>query len=462
MSILLYDDIAAIATPPGEGGISIVRLSGYNVISKANKIFKAYKKERELTNQAAYTLTLGWIIDEEGNILDEVLVTIMRSPHSYTGEDVVEINCHGGSIPARRCLEEVLKTGLRLAEPGEFTKRAFLNGRLDVSQAEAVIEIIRSKTDKGLKLALNQLTGKNSLIFNRLEDDLIRVNAMVEASLDFPDDVGDLDTAEALGLINNVLINIDKLLLAGERANIYREGIDIAICGKPNVGKSSLLNALLKKEKAIVTNIPGTTRDVIEDFINIKGIPVRLRDTAGIRLTDDLVERIGVERSRQVILDAELVIFILDVETGITVEDKEIFKAIDNNNVIVLVNKEDVEAKRITDGELTDLFGDTKIIRGSVKEDIGLEELEKTIEDLVLSGDVLYDNEEIMINLRQKNALLKAKKYLTDTLVLIEDLPLDCIGVDVWGALEAIGEITGKSLKEEVIDRIFTEFCIGK
>lgn len=459
---MFFDDIAAISTPPGEGGIAIVRLSGTEVILKVNSIFKPYKKEVDLREKSGFTLTLGWIIDAEGNIVDEVLVSIMKNPHSYTGEDVVEINCHGGSIPARRCLEEVLKTGVRIAEPGEFTKRAFLNGRLDVSQAEAVIEVIRSKTDKGLMLAVNQLTGKNSLIFNHLEDELIRVNAMVEASLDFPDDVGDLDINEAKMLINNILINIDKLLRAGERAEIYREGINVAICGKPNVGKSSLLNALLRKDKAIVTDIPGTTRDVIEDFINIKGIPVKLRDTAGIRVTDDVVEKIGVEKSRQVIKEAQLVIFILDVETGITTEDVEIFNSIDNKNIIILVNKEDIEEKKITEAELVELFGDSIVIRGSVKEDIGLEELEKTIEDLVLSGAAQNDDLQVMINMRQKNALLKAKKYLEDTLKVLGTAPLDCIGVDTWGALEAIGEITGKSLKEEVIDRIFTDFCIGK
>ncbi len=462
MSNLFYEDIAAISTPPGEAGIAIVRLSGDKVIKKINSIFRPFRKKVNLLDKPGFTMTLGWLVDDEDNVIDEVLVTIMRKPHSYTGEDVVEINCHGGTLPARRCLEEVLKTGINLAEPGEFTKRAFLNGRLDINQAEAVIEVIRSKTDKGLQLAVTQLVGRSSEIFTELEDELISLNAMVEASLDFPDDVGDLDLGAAKDLLNGVILKIDKLLKAGARAEIYREGINVAICGKPNVGKSSLLNALLRKDKAIVTDVPGTTRDVIEDYINVRGIPVKLMDTAGIRATEDLVEKIGVERSHHVIQEAELVIFVLDIAAGITVEDIDIFRKIDNKNIIILVNKEDIEEKRITEAQLQEAFPGFKIIRGSVKAEVGLDELEETMESLVLEGKVKSDDMELMINLRQKNALLKAKKYLEDTLNVIDDVSLDCIGVDVWGALEAIGEITGKSLKEDVIDRIFQDFCIGK
>ncbi len=459
---MLYDDIAAISTPPGEAGIAILRLSGSNVITKVNNIFKPYRKGVNLQEKPSFTMSLGWIMDEKNNMIDEVIISVMRSPRSYTGEDVVEINCHGGSLPARRCLEEALKTGIRLAEPGEFTKRAFLNGRLDLSQAEAVMELITSKTNKGLSLAVKQLSGKNSIIFNQLEDDLITVNAMVEASLDFPDDVGDLDVEEARNLINEILLKIDQLLIAGERADIYRQGINVAICGKPNVGKSSLLNALLRKDKAIVTDIPGTTRDVIEDYINVRGIPVKLMDTAGIRVTEDLVEKIGVEKSRQVIKDAELVIFILDIETGITAEDINIFRSIENLNIIILVNKEDIEEKRISEEELENIFAGFPIIRASVKEEVGLEELENTMENLVLTGKAKNHDMELMINLRQKNALLKAKGFLEDTIAVIDAAPLDCLGVDIWGALEAIGEITGKALKEDVIERIFRDFCIGK
>ncbi|HZK42855.1 MAG TPA: tRNA uridine-5-carboxymethylaminomethyl(34) synthesis GTPase MnmE [Syntrophomonadaceae bacterium] len=459
---MYYDDIVAISTPPGEGGIAIIRLSGSDVISKVDSIFRPYKLNVDIKEKPSFTLTLGWIIDESSDIIDEVLVSIMRGPNSYTGEDVIEINCHGGTLPAKRCLEEVLKTGARIAEPGEFTKRAFLNGRLDVSQAEAVIEIIRSKTNKGLKLAVKQLTGKNSELINRLEDQLIELNAMVEASLDFPDDVGDLDISAASEIISKAIEQIDKLLVAAKRAEIYRDGIKVVICGKPNVGKSSLLNVLLRKDRAIVTNIPGTTRDVIEDYINIRGIPVKLMDTAGIRLTDDFVEKIGVERSREVIEEADLVVFVLDVETGITEEDLAIFQDIENSNVIILVNKEDLEEKRISDLDLQGDLAKFHIIRGSIKDEVGLDELETTMENMILSGEVESDEMELMINLRQKNSLLQAKKHLEDTLGSIDILPLDCISIDVWGALEALGEITGKNLKEDVLERIFSNFCIGK
>ena len=455
------DDIAAISTPPGEGGIAIIRLSGSEVIEKANRVFKPRRPGVDLTQKEGYSLTLGWIVDGE-EIIDETLVSIMRAPRSYTGEDVVEINCHGGTLPARRCLETVLKTGVRIAEPGEFTRRAFLNGRLDASQAEAVIEIIRAKTDKGLSLALKQLSGKNSNYLHELEDSLISINAMVEASLDFPDEVGEPDYGEVKSMFASIIGKIDQILAAGKRAEIYREGISIAICGKPNVGKSSLLNALLKKDKAIVTNIPGTTRDIVEDFINVRGIPVRLMDTAGIRATEDVVERIGVERSQEVIQAADLVIFLLDIETGITEEDLAVYENIENRHVIVLVNKEDLEEKRISEAQLEDLFKEVKVIRGSVKEDIGLEELEASIENMVLSGEVQADDMEIMLNMRQKQALLKARKHIEDALFALEDVPLDCLGVDIWGALESLGEITGKNLKEEVLDRIFHDFCIGK
>jgi tRNA modification GTPase len=459
---MFNDDIAAVTTPPGEGGIAIIRASGNQVIEKIDSIFKSFRPGISLKEKKGYTLTLGWIIDENNEIADEVLIGIMKTPHSYTAEDVVEINCHGGSLPARRCLEIVLSTGVRLAQPGEFTRRAFLNGRLDVCQAEAVIDVIRSKTDKSLKLAMNQVTGENSKYIYLLEDKLIRINAMVEASLDFPDDVGDLDYDEAKEILDQSLNIINQLLKAGKRAEVYREGINVAICGKPNVGKSSLLNILIKKDKAIVTSIPGTTRDVVEEYINIRGIPVKIMDTAGIRNTEDIVENIGIEKSKEVIKKADLVIFILDIERGINKEDLAIYDNIENQNIIVLVNKDDLEEKNISEKELKDLFKGIKVVKGSVKENVGIEELETSIEEKVFSGEVDSDDIEIMINLRHKNALIDAKKYLTSAINSIDRVPLDCMGVDILGALESVGEITGKNLKEEVIDRIFKDFCIGK
>ncbi|MDD3852417.1 MAG: tRNA uridine-5-carboxymethylaminomethyl(34) synthesis GTPase MnmE [Syntrophomonadaceae bacterium] len=459
---MLYDDIAAIATPPGEGGIAIIRLSGNKVIDKVQKVFKPFREQIRLDERPGHTLTLGWIMDERDELIDEVLVSIMRSPHSYTTEDAVEINCHGGTLPARQILRRMMEMEIRLAEPGEFTRRAYLNGRLDISQAEAVIELIRAKSDQARRLALRQLDGYNSRQINQLEEQLIHINALVEACLDFPDDVGEPDYQAVEELLTNIIGQIEQIIAAGKRAEVYREGINVVICGKPNVGKSSLLNALLRKEKAIVTDIPGTTRDVIKDYLNVKGIPVKLMDTAGIRTTHDLVERIGVDRSREVISEADLVIFLVDFESGITEEDLEIFHSIENQHIIILVNKEDLEEKNISGEELLQYFPGVKVIRGSAKEDIGLQELEDSIEAMVLSENLSANDMEIMLNLRQLAIIEKARQHLQDARHNLTTMPLDCLAVDIWGALESLGEISGKNLKEEVLDRIFSEFCIGK
>lgn len=459
---MLNDMIAAIATPPGEGGIAIIRLSGEGVIKLVKEIFIPFQMGVDLEKKAGYTITLGWIIDDGQERIDEVLVSLMRAPHSYTGEDVIEINCHGGGLPSRRCMEVLLNKGVRLAEPGEFTRRAFLNGRLDISQAEAVIDIIRARTDKGLQLAMQQLQGGISRYIKRLEDMLIRVNAQVEASMDFPDEVGDPDYKEVSAVLNEALGIIDRLLAAGARGEVYREGISIAICGKPNVGKSSLLNALVKKDRAIVSEIPGTTRDVIEDYINVRGIPVKLMDTAGIRETGDLVEQMGVKKSQQAIEEAQLTLLLLDVEAGLSEEDMAIYKKIVNKNPLILVNKEDLEEKNISSQQLEEFFKNATIIRGSVREDIGLDELEAAIETRVRSGPVNVDDLEMMINVRQKNSLLAARRHVEELLASLGKSSLDCLGVDLAGALAYLGEISGRSLQEEVMERIFHDFCIGK
>lgn len=458
----MYQDIAAISTPPGEGGIAIIRLSGSGVIDKAAQIFRPRRNQIDIRKKEGYSLTLGWIMDADSEAVDEVLLALMRAPHSYTGEDVVEIHCHGGILPARRCLEVVLHQGVRIAEPGEFTRRAFLNGRLDASQAEAVIELIRAKSDKSMKLALKQLGGRNSQYIHTLEDRLLELNAMVEASLDFPEEVGDLEYNRAQAIMLESMEVIARLIRGGKRADVYREGISIAICGKPNVGKSSLLNTLLRKDRAIVTSIPGTTRDVIEEQLIIKGIPIRLMDTAGIHITSDVVEKIGVEKTQVVIAEADLVLFLLDAGDGITDDDLDIYRKIENRNLIILVNKEDLEEKHITSKELEQYFPQIKVIKVSAKGEQGIEEVEDSIEEMVLGGKLQSDDLEIMINLRQRESLLRARQYLQDALQELNQVPLDCLGVDIWGALEALGEITGKNLREEVLDRMFSDFCIGK
>lgn len=457
---MLNDDIAALSTPPGEGGIGIIRLSGPGILARVDRIFMPFGA-KPLNQRPGFTLSLGWIIDQDGSKIDQVLLGMMRAPHSYTGEDVIEINCHGGSMPVRRCLQRCLAAGMRVAEPGEFTKRAFLNGRLELSQAEAVVDIIRAKTERGLKLAMQQLEGSLSYL-ETIEDQLLNLNAMVEASLDFPEEVGDVDYEEAAAILTRVLTDMDQIIAAGRRNEIYRDGVKVVICGKPNVGKSSLLNALTKKDKAIVTEMPGTTRDVVEDFINIRGIPVKIMDTAGIRLTDDFVEKIGVEKSKAVIEQADLILFMLDLADGISQDDLDIYQTLNRDRLIILVNKEDIDRKSISAEQLADLFPEVKLIRTSMINDTGLDELEKTIEEMVLYGSLPADGMDIMINLRQKNAMLRSREQVENALQNLGQVTPDCLGVDIWGALETLGEVSGKTLKEEVIDRIFRDFCIGK
>jgi tRNA modification GTPase len=459
---MINDIIVAVSTPPGEGAIGIIRLSGEGVIEKVAKIFNPYNERLALTERRNFTLALGWIVAANGDRVDEVLIGIMRAPHSYTGEDVVEINCHGGSVALRACLQRCLDQGVRLAEPGEFTKRAFLNDRLDLDQAEAVLDIIRAKTERGLQLAVKQLAGRQGRFIAELEEKLLGLNARVDASLDFPEEVGELDQDQTRLILRETIDEIDRLLEAGRRVEVYREGIDLAIVGKPNVGKSSLLNALARKEKAIVTEIPGTTRDIVEEYINVRGIPVKLMDTAGIRATEDLVEKIGVEKAKELISQADLVVLVLDFGTGIAAEDMEIFQSIPAAKRLVLVNKEDIARKAISEAELVEKFASSNIIRASVKEDYGLDELESAIEELLLQGSSSADGLEIMINMRQKNALQKCRAHAENAWHELGQVPLDCLGVDIWGALECLGELSGRSLKDEIIDRIFHDFCIGK
>ncbi len=458
----ILNDIAALATPPGEGGIAIIRMSGENVVKIIGQIFKPYQAGVRIEEKSGYSLTLGWIVDDNGDKIDEVLLGLMLKPKSYTGEDVVEINCHGGILPARRCLQLILSKSVRIAEAGEFTRRAFLNGRLDVSQAEAVIDIIRAKTEKALSLAMRQLGGQVRTQINQLEEDLVGIQAMLEASIDFPDDVGEPEYKTIAGMIKTQIKALEKIQRAGQRGEIYREGITVAIGGKPNVGKSSLLNLLLKKDKAIVTHIPGTTRDIIEDYISIRGIPVKIMDTAGIRETDDLVERIGVEKSRRAIKEADIVIFLLDFGAGLSEEDDQIFRSVVQSNLIIMVNKDDLQDKKIDKDDLQRKFAGYKLILGSVKEERGLEELEKTIEEIALSGKTGLDDLEFMLNLRQKEALEKAMINMQVIMNNLGEVSIDCLAVDLWGVLESLGEISGRNIKEEVLDRVFKEFCIGK
>lgn len=456
------DTIAAISTAVGEAGIGIVRLSGKESINIANNVFKGVKG-RELLEAGNKKLAYGHIIDENGKVIDEVLIAKMEEPYTYTRENMVEIYCHGGIISVRKILELLLRTGARLAEAGEFTKRAFLNGRLDLSQAEAVIDIINSKTDRSLEVSVNQLEGGLSQKVSDIRDILLSMMAHIEASIDFPED--DVEEIALETLKENALDvkgQIEALLATSSRGKILRDGIKTVILGKPNVGKSSLLNAILNENRAIVTDIPGTTRDIIEEFVNLDGIPLKIIDTAGIRDTDDVVEKIGVDRARESIKDADLIIGLFDASRPLEEEDFEIIDLINNNNSIVLLNKTDLK-EEFTTKDLEAKMPGKKIIKSAIIKSLGVEELVQEIKSLFYSGEVDMDSDVVVTNIRHKNQLEKALK---DILSALEDInmfvPLDCIEVSIKDCFNNLGEISGDTIGEDVLDRVFKQFCIGK
>ena len=461
---MLGDTIAAVATPLGEGGVGIIRLSGWAALEVAERLFKA-KYARNWRARRNYRLHYGHIVDPEtGSTVDEVLLAVMRAPHSYTREDVVEIHAHGGIVPLRRILELCIAGGARLAEAGEFTKRAFLNGRLDLVQAEAVLDVIRSKTGDGLKLAVDQLGGRLSREIAVFKNELVQMLAEIEASIDFPEeDVPESTLSEIIRRLRHLAEAAGELLAGADAGRIYREGLATVIVGKPNVGKSSLLNALLRENRAIVTEIPGTTRDVIEEIVNIRGIPIRLLDTAGLRETQDTIERIGVERSRQAVALADLVILVLDAESGIEDEDRRVAELVSGKRVLAVVNKTDLAPDDVDEAQVTELTGAETVIQTAVTEGRGLDALENAIADLVLGGRVTRGDTLLITNERHKEALIRARTHLREAVETLEqELPLEISAVDIRVALEAFGEITGSTVTEDILDRIFSDFCLGK
>jgi tRNA modification GTPase len=456
------DTIAAIATPLGEGGIGIVRVSGPGALEIAKSIFRA--KNKSWTTAGSHRIFYGHVVDREGQVVDEVLLSYMQAPHTYTREDVVEINCHGGIVPLRRVLELVLGCGARLAEAGEFSKRAFLNGRLDLAQAESVIDIIRARTETGLKLAVSQLRGDLSRKIFSLQDKLLGLLAQLEAVVDFPEEgLEESAAAEILASSQELLKEVEQLIKGAETGKIYREGISTVIIGRPNVGKSSLLNALLREDRAIVTEIPGTTRDIIEEIINIKGIPLKIIDTAGLRETDDEVEKIGVAKTRDNINRADLVLMVLDAARGLADEDRSIIESISGRKSIILLNKVDVEVINIDESEVRRLAPDCPLLWISAEQGTGLAELEDTIVDMVLGGQATSSDTLLVASVRHKQALEKAASHLLEVINGInERLPLDMVSIDLRSAWEQLGEITGTTSTEELLDRIFADFCIGK
>ncbi|MGL4654981.1 MAG: tRNA uridine-5-carboxymethylaminomethyl(34) synthesis GTPase MnmE [Sarcina sp.] len=455
-----FDTIAAIATALGEGGIAIIRVSGDKSLEIVDKVFKAVNG-KDMFSMKPYTMRYGHILDTNKEAIDEVIVSFMKGPKSFTAEDTVEINCHGGVISTNAVLQEVIKAGARLAEPGEFTKRAFLNGRIDLSQAEAVMDIITAKTELSMKSAMRQSEGRLSTEINRLRQETLDVLALIEYAVDFTEDEEEVDPSINVDVkagVEKLIAEVDSLIKSADEGKLIREGLSVAIVGKPNVGKSSLLNVLLNEKRAIVTDIAGTTRDVIEEYINLDGIPVRIIDTAGIRETEDVVEKIGVERSKAKIDEADLVIFMLDTSRALDEEDMEIISYIKDKKYIVLLNKVDLERK-IDDSVIADL---TNKIEISAKEAIGIDVLKAKIKELFFSGSI--DTESLMVtNTRHKQALYRAIENLENGLDGINRNEfLDLVSIYVMSALKALGEITGAEVEEDLVTKIFMEFCCGK
>ena len=449
--------IAGIATSASLTSISVIRISGEEALDSVSNVFKGVN-DRSIENITPFTIRYGHIMEEDGHTIDEVLVSYFKGPKSYTGEDVIEISCHGGPLPVRRILEKILSQGIRLAEPGEFTKRAFLNGRIALSQAEAVMDIIQSRTDAALRSANDQSRGKLSGQIRDLRDRLMNVMAEIEVTLDFPDDEldrsSDLKLADKLKAVHSEVLT---LIVSAEKGKLLREGLNVVIAGKPNVGKSSLLNALLNEQRAIVTEIPGTTRDVIEEFINLDGIPLRLTDTAGIRETADIVESIGVERSRQSIDSADLVILVLDQSQPMTTEDHELIELTNGRRRILLLNKEDLPKAWEASDELKE---EAQVI--SALNHYGLDQLKDRIQEITALGDAGFD-ETMVTSARHQEALQKSSQALQEAVEAIASgIPMDIVTIDVNSAWQALGEITGDTLQDDLVDRIFSGFCIGK
>ncbi|MBE3569480.1 MAG: tRNA uridine-5-carboxymethylaminomethyl(34) synthesis GTPase MnmE [Bacillales bacterium] len=458
------DTIAAISTPLGEGAIAIVRLSGPDAVSIADRVFHS-PSGKKLADVPTHTIHYGQLHDPQtGNVVEEVMVSVMRAPKTFTREDVVEINCHGGLVSVNRVLQLVLNSGARMAEPGEFTKRAFLNGRIDLSQAEAVMDLIRAKTDKAMNVALNQMEGRLSKLIRKLRQEILEVLAQVEVNIDYPeyDDVEDMTHEMLLKKSLYVKQEIEKLLRTSQQGKILREGLSTVIIGRPNVGKSSLLNALVHENKAIVTNIPGTTRDVIEEYVNVRGVPLRLVDTAGIRETEDIVERIGVERSRQVLKEADLILLVLNYSEELTAEDEKLFEAAEGMDVIVIVNKTDLPQK-INMKQVHKLAKNYKIVTTSLLEEQGIDELEEAIASLFFEGSIESQDATYVSNSRHIALLNQALKAINDAIAGVEaSMPVDMVQIDLTRTWELLGEIIGDSVHESLINQLFSQFCLGK
>mgnify|MGYP000070744043 CR=1 FL=1 len=459
----LEDTIAAVATAPGEAAIGVIKISGPRALEIADAVFRARSGVR-LVNCPGFTVHYGVVWDaERGEAVDEALATVMRAPRSYTREDVVELSCHGGPVPVSRVLQLVLSQGARLAEPGEFTRRAFLRGRIDLIQAEATLDLVRARTEESGRAAMEQLGGQLSAEIRQLRRALIEVLAEVEARLDFPDEVGPLQVDQLRERVAGVRRVAEELLATAKAGRILREGMRVAIVGRPNVGKSSLLNALVREARAIVTEVPGTTRDVIEEWINVRGIPVALADTAGLRDTQDPVEAEGVRRALCAVDRADLVVLVLDDSAGIQPEDVRIAKWLAGRQSIAVVNKIDLGCDQITGEAVQDLLPGARVVRVSALRGWGIQDLETTIAQLAWDGVVVSRHKPLVTNIRHQEALRQAVEHLSRADAgLAEGIPAELISIDLREAWECLGEMVGESVSEDVLDEIFRQFCVGK
>ncbi|MDU6096705.1 MAG: tRNA uridine-5-carboxymethylaminomethyl(34) synthesis GTPase MnmE [Staphylococcus epidermidis] len=436
-----FDTITSISTPMGEGA------------------------KKKLSEVETHTINYGHIIDPETDeTVEEVMVSVLRAPKTFTREDIIEINCHGGILTINRILELTMTYGARMAEPGEYTKRAFLNGRIDLSQAEAVMDFIRSKTDRASKVAMNQIEGRLSDLIKKQRQSILEILAQVEVNIDYPeyDDVEDATTDFLLEQSKRIKEEINRLLETGAQGKIMREGLSTVIVGRPNVGKSSMLNNLIQDNKAIVTEVAGTTRDVLEEYVNVRGVPLRLVDTAGIRDTEDIVEKIGVERSRKALSEADLILFVLNNNEPLTEDDQTLFEVIKNEDVIVIINKTDLE-QRLDVSELREMIGDMPLIQTSMLKQEGIDELEIQIKDLFFGGEVQNQDMTYVSNSRHISLLKQARQSIQDAIDAAESgIPMDMVQIDLTRTWEILGEIIGESASDELIDQLFSQFCLGK
>lgn len=458
-----FDTIAAISTPPGEGGIGIVRVSGEDALTIIDRLYQM--NEKKLSRMDSHTVHYGHIVDPKKNqVIDEVMVSVLKGPKTYTREDIVEINTHGGMLVTNQVLQAVLSQGARLAQPGEFTKRAFLNGRIDLSQAEAVMDVIESKTEASKSNAFSQLSGDLSEVVENLRREILNVLAQVEVNIDYPeyDEVEEMTSSLLMNKAEELLTEITSILSTAQQGRILREGLKTTIIGRPNVGKSSLLNRLLGEDKAIVTDIEGTTRDIVEDYVNVRGVPLKLIDTAGIRETEDTVEKIGVERSRQAIEESDLILFVIDQSQALNETDNELLKLTEEEQRIIVLNKSDLEPVVSLD-EIEGLVGGSPVIATSMMDKSGIDDLENAIAQLFFQGETIEKDANYISNTRHIALLNETRQSLEDVINgLNMGMPVDLVQIDMTHAWETLGEITGDTMQDELLNELFSNFCLGK